>query len=158
MLLFLKACVIWMPVKINMPCLFCNATWKDISYGHIDSIGNTKELQIWVALVQNKLNMRKIKPWNFWICVNTCDSVSDFTVPVNMGIEHVLSLDATSSVWSVYILSKDFRSATQNGFQFLKVLQDATGFGEGWKDRDISENYSQVWWVVNCFWVFMYVH
>lgn len=69
-----------------------------ISYGHIDSIGNTKELQIWVALVQNNLNMRKIKPWNFWIRVNTCDSVSDFTVPVNMGIEHVLSLDATSSV------------------------------------------------------------
>lgn len=81
-----------------MPCLFCNATGKDISYGHIDSIGNTKELQIWVALVQNNLNMRKIKPWNFWIRVNTCDSVSDFTVPVNMGIEHVLSLDATSSV------------------------------------------------------------
>lgn len=43
-----------MPVKIKMPCLFGNATWKDIGYGNVDSIGNTKELQIWVALVQNK--------------------------------------------------------------------------------------------------------
>lgn len=37
----------------------------------------------------SKTNMRKMEPWNFWICVNTCDSVSDFTVPVNMGIAHV---------------------------------------------------------------------
>lgn len=43
-----------MLVKIKMPCLFGNATWKDKGNGNVDSIGNTKELQIWVALVQNK--------------------------------------------------------------------------------------------------------
>lgn len=37
MILFLKTGAIWMPVKIKMPCLFCNATWKDIGYGSIDS-------------------------------------------------------------------------------------------------------------------------
>lgn len=48
-----------------------------------------------------------------------------------MDIVHVLSLDAPSSAWILYILSKDLCSATQNGFQFLKVLQVATAFGEG---------------------------
>lgn len=59
------------------------------------------------------------------------DIISDFTVPVNVGIVRVLLLDAPSSVWSLYILSNDLCSATQNAPQFLKVLQDATAFGEG---------------------------
>lgn len=28
-------------------------------------VGNNKELQIWVALVQKNFYMRKIEPWNF---------------------------------------------------------------------------------------------
>lgn len=59
------------------------------------------------------------------------DSISDFTLPVKMDIVHVLSLDAPSSVWSLYNLSNELCSATQNGLQFLKVLQDATPFAEG---------------------------
>lgn len=131
MFLFLKTGAIWMTVKIKMLCLFCNAAWRDIGYGTLTVVGNTEELQIWVALVQNNLNMRKIELWNFGVCVDMYDSISDFTVPVNMDIVHLLSLDAPSSTWSLYILSKDLCNATQNGFQFIKVLEVATAFGEG---------------------------
>lgn len=79
-----------------MPVLQCNLKghrlWK------LTVIGNTKGLQIWMTLVQSNLNMRKIEPWNFWICVNMYDRISEFTVLVNMDTVHFLSLDASSSV------------------------------------------------------------
>ena len=64
----------------------------------VSVVGSTVELQIWVALVRNSFSIRRIETWNLWICVNMYDSISDFTVPLNVGIVHVLSLDAPSCV------------------------------------------------------------
>lgn len=72
------------------------------------------------------------------------DSISDFTVSLNVGIVHVLSLDAPSCVWSLYefwikiygvLLQMDF-SPIRSHKLLLPLVKDGD-------DRDVSENYSQ---------------
>lgn len=85
------------------------------------------------------------------------DSISDFTVSLNVGVVHVLSLDAPSCVWRLYEycikiygvpLPMDFSPVKSH-----KLLVPLVKDGDG---GDVSENYSQG--LISCeFFLVLYV-
>lgn len=76
--------------------------------------------------------------------MNMYDSISDVTVPLNVGIVHVLSLDAPFCVCSQCEFWKNIYGVSlQMDFspvKFHKLLLPLVKDGD---DRDVSENYSQ---------------
>lgn len=107
---------------------------KDMGYGILVSSWSTAELQIWVALVQNSFNMRKIETWNLWICVKY-DNISNVTVSLNVDVVHVLSLDDLSCVWSLYEFWVKIFVNQKSHKLLLPLVKDGD-------DRNVSENYS----------------